>query len=1549
MSSAPPPLSPFVQGATDQRVYFLQGTLRRLIPDAPTLTFMAGGQPVRTLPDADLNAIALGTPLPSRADGKMMAPFLVPPPPSKPVFVMSQGLRRRSPDIQTTILLVDSGLVKDVPVADLNDIPEGPGLPTRQDGTVYQGTGTVFAYVMEVGNKRPVPNATTLRDAGHDPAALLPITAPDLALIPDGDPFPSTSRFLNPPAAAVPLVLFPVRLETRFQGSELWVRIFPDDVHVNSFERDLTPDESAARTAFLSQAQAGGAAAKDAFAALAQQYGPERAAWIASAKAQPGNKPAAWAQAPFTDLLPERWIVVGYQANAPGQILAVGNPIADSLAVGPAPDGPGPASDDGMKWLVDFDRAVSVGMAMRIPLVGAQTRGFNRLVVLGLKSGLTPANAVSRLAAAFEAHHYTDGLELLRHGAPTNNTEDAKSAFATSDPNFSRLFELEQGPPLCPKSPAADGDRVARALGIAPDLLAHVRGADGNQDEQARSMNAVLWPATWGYYLDQIVTGAVPAPETILPAARSHFVEHVRARGHYPILRVGRQPYGLLPVFWSARWTPLEGRPLDTPLNNLLKRLRTTWENSVANVPVISGTSDPEAALVSVLGMSPSSSSYVTRNVIGPEYNLTYWKFVRQDIGQTWWSALSARSLAGTGDLAATFTNTRLANATFVSHHRPLTDVLVAPAPLDGVPAPPYVSQMAALGWQALRDLPFPPAPVPLLMLLLRHAALRQFVNTAADLLTKAGAAQPVERLEPELVGLSAALLRPSPWDLLQRTLPRQGPVGAFLDGAKNNSAFPEFAEFWASFNKLATCSAEALDFATREVLDLAAYRFDAWVTSMAHFRLEEIRRTAPSSGIVLGGYGWVENVFPQPQATASAGFIHAPSLAHATTAAVLRSGYLSHQYATPSPFEIDLSSDRVRLGLHLLDGIGTGQPLGALLGYRLERSLHDAGLDPFIDNLRALSHSGGSNVPEDVIDGLALLRMVHDNAGVLSAPGLPQDAATHDKLVTAVKRLDDALDAVADLTISESVHQLVRGNTIRAGATLDAIARGDAPPPELDVVQTPRSGTALTHRLLAIAVGEQAPGWAATARAKAEPRLNSWAASLLGAPTRVHARARFLDESGASAGTVEFGIDKLAIAPIDFLALPDTSGPDGELADRLRRAASALRPASVPASATVDLLPDRDPAWNPGIVSVPEFLGLVQAVSRVAGGARALEPRDLVAPGDPAGAIDTAELQQRADDAEAHIRAVRTSLQATSALDTPLLDAAALGVPGAVPALDSTVWRAQADVAVLELAGRIAKLDALASGFVRSSATPDGLRDHDVARLQAIFGDPFLVLPTLAPALAAAWPHVWGNSTALQAGDALAAQRWLSRASRVRSGAARLDTALLYAEALAGQSLVHFDVAQLPFTTGDRWLALDLAGTAAASRLSMVAFSPTAFTAGAHVAGLMIDDWVEVLPSPLQTTGISFHCDDPTSRAPQAILLGVQPDAFPEWTFEAVEGTILEALGLAKLRAVDPDALGSLGHYLPALYFAYNTAGTRDAVATDFNISLRTSQVRNN
>src|SRR5262249_62159916 len=96
-------------------------------------------------------------------------------------------------------------------------------------------------------------------------------------------------------------------------------------------------------------------------------------------------------------------------------------------------------------------------------------------------------------------------------------------------------------------------------------------------------------------------------------------------------------------------------------------------------------------------------------------------------------------------------------------------------------------------------------------------------------------------------------------------------------------------------------------------------------------------------------------------------GFIHAPSATHATAAALLRNAHLgpSGVPAADGPFAIDLSSRRVREAERLLDGVRQGQPLGALLGYRFERMLHERSLDRFIARFRKLAPLGAT-VPDD-------------------------------------------------------------------------------------------------------------------------------------------------------------------------------------------------------------------------------------------------------------------------------------------------------------------------------------------------------------------------------------------------------------------------------------------------------------------------------------------------------------------------------------------------------------------------------------------------------
>ena len=63
-------------------------------------------------------------------------------------------------------------------------------------------------------------------------------------------------------------------------------------------------------------------------------------------------------------------------------------------------------------------------------------------------------------------------------------------------------------------------------------------------------MNRALWPATLGYYLEELLK---IDPDDI-GRIRKFFADHVVARGSLPAIRVGKQPYGILVTSAFRRW-----------------------------------------------------------------------------------------------------------------------------------------------------------------------------------------------------------------------------------------------------------------------------------------------------------------------------------------------------------------------------------------------------------------------------------------------------------------------------------------------------------------------------------------------------------------------------------------------------------------------------------------------------------------------------------------------------------------------------------------------------------------------------------------------------------------------------------------------------------------------------------------------------------------------------------------------------------------------------------------------------------------------------------
>jgi hypothetical protein len=267
------------------------------------------------------------------------------------------------------------------------------------------------------------------------------------------------------------------------------------------------------------------------------------------------------------------------------------------------------------------------------------------------------------------------------------------------------------------------------------------------------------------------------------------------------------------------------------------------------------------------------------------------------------------------------------------------------------------------------------------------------------------------------------------------------------------------------------------------------------------------------------------------------------------------------------------------------------------------------------------------------------------------------------------------------------------------------------------------------------------------------------------------------------------------------------------------------------------------------------------------------------------------------------------------------LLSVAHFGIAGAIPS-EPPQLMAQAQSAEREAAGRLERARTATSSM---------------DAIQEVFGQSFVVAPLFLPSNASDLAKTWGNSDRLQGGNPMEAITWLARAARVREGMSRLEDAFRYAEALNTGAELNLRVGQLPLREDDRWVALPLKDgkPTSAGTLSLVAQVSGKFDAGAPLAGLLIDEWIETVPNPTETTAVAFQYDQPDATPPQSVLIAVPPGADLAWTAGSLQKVLFETMDLAKMRVVDPSLLGEAQHFLPALYFGSNAQG--DTISTDW------------
>ncbi len=675
------------------------------------------------------------------------------------------------------------------------------------------------------------------------------------------------------------------------------------------------------------------------------------------------------------------------------------------------------------------------------------------------------------------------------------------------------------------------------------------------------------------------------------------------------------------------------------------------------------------------------------------------------------------------------------------------------------------------------------------------------------------------------MIGLSTKL--EPPWTWLDHASSVGGTLRVALDAARAGTGGlqdPAFIEAWKQgLAEIAGFSSRRLDALAREALDLCSHRLDAWLTAVAAARLASMRApapgaTAPTPGIHVGAYGVVEGLVRAPAkqevpppagedgplfaAKAPGGFIHAPSMAHATTAALLRSGFVSRRGDAGTPFAVDLRSARMRPATKILEAVRAGDSLGQVLGRRVERALLDAKTPPlwtYLFPLRRVAAPGKPNPDRIPADGYALAKRAR--AGSLpwgGAEGLPPPGSSEAGAIQAVVAdLEDALDAVGDLLVAESVHQLAQGNPARASGALDALAQGAPPPAELGVLDLPSSGIGLSHRILAMVPADaRATGWATTPRTQGEPALEAWCASLLGPASGYQVRVRYLAADGTEVGAETLSLDACGIGALDAVRASSTS----ELSARVLDVARELAPSGTGGAAQIVI----DPARVGGSRTLDDAILLGGALGDVLARARAAEALDLAPRSDanaghfPVEEATLADLEARGSDS-----ALADALAAlASDPHAGLLAAASLGVAGAVPSTDPTRWPAQVAAATRALTARQERLAGLAP-----ASTPDQRLARALDRLHILLGDDAPLAPRFTPPASELGASL-ADQAALVGPDPTEPATWLAHAAAARAEVAPFERVLFLADTLApGDPALDLRIAQLPFTAGEPWI----------------------------------------------------------------------------------------------------------------------------------------------
>jgi hypothetical protein len=726
-----------------------------------------------------------------------------------------------------------------------------------------------------------------------------------------------------------PLLLFPLRIETRFGTSaagksQLWIRIYPDDICVNRHERWLTPEEETAGKLYwtnLTEAEKKNdeEAKKGAWSALRERLGMQRALWVAR-QTKPVNwaerltkplefpiqqdtKTHGWTRAPRSAALPDRFAAIFFRDG-----VAISKPednqgaiLPDTLILGPDPfddDNSFSKKDDEVvfgedfAWMADFKKAVDKGMGIIVndPERYMKDGKIERLFVVGVLNSADRKDSANVLADLLENHLYstTKGFSLIPQGTPTNNTEETESGFTINEDWVAKGY-FEDSTTLFSEKINCDGKRLETALGIRTGVLNRVAQAGIQDIEEALDMNKALYPATLGY-MTEILMHTVFGENTAAEL-RNFFTNHVTGRGPLPAVRVGDQPYGVLLTSDLRKWqNTANAIPFYNGLLTVLRNFQQKWDAMVARQVSFAGkpgAANPDETLLDILALQPASVSF--RQRLGYMYDVLSITSKTKDISDFATGAKNNQRL-WMADLAANgFTpkfkmgNPLLSHLFWYGNNKtvtiPIQNLIDGLEPSETEPIasnvpgePNYLGRL--LKWETVDEYKNQnfgagqKAPATVLYLLLRQAILRQLTGSVLKYYQTKNKADkfPLVAFQKSMQNFDPANSDLSHWDILRAkptTIGKSTLNKSLGDEILQGREAPDklLAIVKNAIRDLENLPTARLERALIEHLDCCSYRLDAWQTGLFSQRLSTTRQKDGGSGIYLGAFGWVENL----------------------------------------------------------------------------------------------------------------------------------------------------------------------------------------------------------------------------------------------------------------------------------------------------------------------------------------------------------------------------------------------------------------------------------------------------------------------------------------------------------------------------------------------------------------------------------------------------------------------------------------------------------------------------------------------------------------